>query len=36
MFNFLDRSNYLTQNDHFFDKERIYFEAGAINTNGYT
>ena len=36
MLNFLDRSNCLLWNDHFFDKEKIYFEAGAINTDGKT
>ena len=34
--NFLDRNNHLTKNDHFFDKEDIYFEAGAINIDGNT
>ena len=33
MLNVLDSSNYLTENDHFFDKEKIYFEAGATNTD---
>ena len=36
MLNFLDSSNYLTENDHFFDKEKTYFEAGAINADGNT
>ena len=28
---FLERSKYLAYSDHFFDKEMMYFEAGAIN-----
>ena len=24
---------YLTKNDHFFDKGKVYFEPGAINTD---
>ena len=31
---FLGKSRYyLTENDHFLDKEKIYFEAGAINAD---
>ena len=32
MLSFLERTKYLTQNDKFFNKEKTYFEAGAINT----
>ena len=28
---FLERRKYLAYSDHFFDKEMMYFEAGAIN-----
>ena len=33
MLSFLERSEYLTYNDQFSDKGKIYFEAGAINTD---
>ena len=34
MLSFLGKSKYyLTYNDHLFDKENIYFEAGAINAD---
>ena len=37
MLSFLGRSKYyLTQNDYFFDKEKIYFEAEAVNVDGNT
>ena len=36
LFRFLEKSKYLTQNDDFFDKEMIYFEAGTINIDGNT
>ena len=37
MVSFLGKSRYyLTENDHFFDKEKTYFEAGAINADGNT
>ena len=33
MLSFPERSKYLALNGRFFDKEKIYFEAGAINTD---
>ena len=37
MLSFLGKSiYYLTESDHLFDKEKIYFEAGAINADGNT
>ena len=32
----LEKSKYLTYNEHFFDKGNIHFEAGAIDIDGNT
>ena len=37
MVSFLGKSrHYITENDHFSDKEKIYFEVGAIDADGNT